>query len=122
MYLITITAGLGDALGVDWASLVADVHRREQAAPAGGARDRWRPERVLSRVGLSFEMAGKDLVQNILQQNASSLQAEKTVDGEKSATANPTNVNDLHPVAAIQVRNFYVGSYCIVVIVLRLRL
>ncbi|XP_045785216.1 zinc finger CCCH domain-containing protein 13-like [Maniola jurtina] len=109
-------AGLGDALGVDWASLVADVHRREQTAPAGGARDRWRPERVLSRIGLSIEMAGKDTVQSILQQNAKSLQTEKkSGNGDKPGLVNgkhdddkqksdiPTDVNDLHPVAAIQV-------------------
>ncbi|KAL4712841.1 hypothetical protein ACJJTC_011911 [Scirpophaga incertulas] len=70
-------AGLGDALGVDWASLVADVRRREQSAPTGGARDRWKPEKVLTRVGLSLEMAGKDTVQEILHKNAETLKSEK---------------------------------------------
>ncbi|XP_047545029.1 zinc finger CCCH domain-containing protein 13-like [Vanessa atalanta] len=115
-------AGLGDALGVDWASLVADVHRREQTAPAGGARDRWRPECVLSRIGLSIDMAGKETVQNIIQQNASALQSEqskvKTEDiddksnlvngqhedkNDEKSTLPHTDVDKLHPVATIQV-------------------
>ncbi|CAH0726056.1 unnamed protein product, partial [Brenthis ino] len=113
-------AGLGDALGVDWASLVADVHRREQTAPAGGARDRWRPERVLPRLGLSIDMAGKTTVQNILEQNAESLQSErkppKDNKDDKSELVNgkheesnsekpeaPSDVDKLNPVAAIQV-------------------
>ncbi|KPJ12285.1 Zinc finger CCCH domain-containing protein 13 [Papilio machaon] len=111
-------AGLGDALGVDWASLVADARRREQVPSTGGARDRWRPERVLARIGLSIHMAGKDIVQNILDKNAESLQAEK--DQQESNNVDnavvengqcedslekdiPRDVNSLHPVAAIQV-------------------
>lgn len=112
-------AGLGDALGVDWASLVADVHRREQITPSGGARDRWRPEKVLTRVGLSIQMAGKELVQNILDKNAETdkeLNKELNDSPGKSGTElNGThkkeeeqqqlapNVDSLHPVAAIQV-------------------
>ncbi|XP_026488275.1 zinc finger CCCH domain-containing protein 13-like [Vanessa tameamea] len=115
-------AGLGDALGVDWASLVADVHRREQTAPAGGARDRWRPECVLSRIGLSIDMAGKETVQNIIQQNASALQSEQSIvktediddksnlvngqhedKNDEKSTLPHTDVDKLHPVATIQV-------------------
>ncbi|XP_061707488.1 zinc finger CCCH domain-containing protein 13-like [Cydia pomonella] len=115
-------AGLGDALGVDWASLVADVHRREQTAPTGGARDRWKPERVLARLGLSVHMAGKDTVQDILNKNAESLLTEKTSKDEPCSEHPPENtpgqngkheedekpalppdVESLHPVAAIQV-------------------
>ncbi|XP_063376543.1 zinc finger CCCH domain-containing protein 13-like [Cydia fagiglandana] len=115
-------AGLGDALGVDWASLVADVHRREQTAPTGGARDRWKPERVLARLGLSVHMAGKDTVQDILHKNAESLLTQKTAKNESSSEHPPENAPDqngkheeddkpvlppdvesLHPVAAIQV-------------------
>ncbi|OWR44339.1 hypothetical protein KGM_211150 [Danaus plexippus plexippus] len=110
--------GLGDALGVDWASLVADVRRREQTAPTGGTRDRWRPERVLSRLGLSVDMAGREAVQKILQENKESLASEtkstengvddsNVVNGnhdENETKANtPMNVDDLHPVAVIQV-------------------
>ncbi|CAK1550123.1 unnamed protein product [Leptosia nina] len=104
--------GLGDALGVDWASLVADVNRREQKPPTGGARDRWRPERVLSRLGLSFNMAGKDKVQSILQKNAESIEkGNKEVDakqGKEMLNGNDKDVqtpdvNSLHPVASVQV-------------------
>lgn len=115
-----IAAGLGDALGVDWASLVADVHRRERTAPIGGARDRWKPERVLARLGLSIHMAGKTTVQEIMHKNAESLQAEQATNVEPSSElaaniqngkhdnddkpAVVTDVNSLHPVAAMQVR------------------
>lgn len=121
MILLLVSAGLGDALGVDWASLVADVRRREQTTPSGGARDRWRPEKVLTRIGLSVQMAGKDLVQNILDKNADTLREEKKAleqkpeNGEQDAIElNGTHENEeekqelspdvdsLHPVASIQ--------------------
>lgn len=98
---------------------MADVHRREQTAPAGGARDRWRPERVLPRLGLSIDMAGKSVVQNILEQNVKSLQekpASQENNEDKPALVNgkheennldksqvPLDVDKLNPVAAIQV-------------------
>lgn len=117
-------AGLGDALGVDWASLVADVRRREQTTPSGGARDRWRPERVLARLGLSLQMAGKDTVQDILYKNADTIQSKNKVPDSSSTEISeksqaeqngkcetedeqklepPSDVNSIHPVAAIQV-------------------
>lgn len=107
---------MGDALGVDWASLVADVRRREQTTPSGGARDRWKPEKVLSRIGLSLEMAGKELVQEILVKNAETLREEmKNLDKsssddkgvvEQNGTHEKEDIPDvtaLHSVAAIQV-------------------
>ncbi|XP_047041687.1 uncharacterized protein DDB_G0284459-like isoform X3 [Helicoverpa zea] len=116
-------AGLGDALGVDWASLVADVRRREQTSvSSGGARDRWRPERVLAHLGLSLNMAGKEVVQDVLQKNAESLQLDKkkqvqilensdqkdVVEQNGTHEANTEtepvpDVSTLHPVGAIQV-------------------
>lgn len=123
-FKITVSAGLGDALGVDWASLVADVRRREQTAPTGGARDRWRPERVLTRLGLSLDMAGEETIQNILHKNAETLNTDKETpvaqlqeNSEQSITEQngkiehrhvldpdtPMDINSLHPVAAIQV-------------------
>ncbi|KAF9406563.1 hypothetical protein HW555_013113 [Spodoptera exigua] len=115
-------AGLGDALGVDWASLVADVRRREQTGvSSGGARDRWRPERVLARLGLSLNMAGKDVVQDVLHKNAESLESEKkkqiqSLENDQKDTVEQNGIHEnedktepvpdvstLHPVAAIQV-------------------
>ncbi|XP_047514354.1 uncharacterized protein DDB_G0284459-like [Pieris napi] len=93
--------GLGDALGVDWASLVADVNRREQKPPTGGARDRWRPERVLARLGLSINMAGKEKVQDILQKNRESMESKDGLTNGKHEAC--TDVESLHPVGAVQV-------------------
>lgn len=120
--IFNVLAGLGDALGVDWASLVADVRRREQTSvSSGGARERWRPERVLARLGLSINMAGKEIVQDVIEKNAESLHTEKKnaqaienpeqkdiveQNGTHENEENPENVPDistLHPVAAIQV-------------------
>lgn len=83
---------------MDWASLVADVRRREQPAPSGGARDRWRPERVLARLGVSVHMAGEDTVKAILDK------AEPSEDEAK------IDVDGLHPVAAIQVGVFWLDT------------
>jgi hypothetical protein len=106
---------------VDWESLVADVRRREQTAPSGGARDRWRPERVLTRLGLSLDMAGKETVEKILHKNAETLQSSNKTQGSDVETnkieqngdsknenhidqiESPVDINSLHPVAAIQV-------------------
>lgn len=100
---------MGDALGVDWASLVADVQRHERASATGGARHRWRPERVLTRLGLSVHMAGRETVQQILDTNAQNedKQPDETVTQNGSQADNaeitPPTVDSLHPVAAIQV-------------------
>lgn len=108
---------------MDWASLVADVHRREQTASVGGARDRWRPERVLARLGLSVHMAGKNTVQDVLHKNAESLKEDKCTEKSESQTVEQngkheaeekpkvepaSHVDTLHPVAAIQVILLYI--------------
>lgn len=110
---------------MDWASLVADVRRREQTAPVGGARDRWRPERVLARLGLSVHMAGKNTVQDVLHKNAESLKENNTEksesqileqngkheEEEKPKVEPVPHVDTLHPVAAIQVLADF-GLHC----------
>ncbi|KAG8338359.1 Tuberous sclerosis 2-like protein [Homalodisca vitripennis] len=57
--------GLGDALGVDWASLVAESRPRVVEAGPGAARRRWQPENILARIGVSMEYAGVDLFNEI---------------------------------------------------------
>lgn len=59
--------GIGDALGVDWASLVAESRPRVKQDKCG-AKKRWESHRVLMRVGLSSEMAGEKLVKEILRE------------------------------------------------------
>lgn len=106
---------------MDWASLVADVRRRELTTSSGGARDRWRPERVLTGLGLSVNMAGKEMVQDILHKNSEFIQAEKrnveqknedqknvveqngNIENVRDKTEASLQVDSLHPVASIQV-------------------
>lgn len=61
--------GLGDALGVDWASLVAESRPRVKAEQSGSAKRRWESRNVLINLGISVDLAGKELVREILQSN-----------------------------------------------------
>lgn len=62
--------GLGDALGVDWASLVEEsknkTHIDQRSNVFASAKQRWQPHRILLDVGVSFRMAGKDFASNVL--------------------------------------------------------
>lgn len=60
--------GLGDALGVDWASLVAES--RPRIKPVSSAKRRWESHNVLVNLGVSVEMAGEELVKDILKEHA----------------------------------------------------
>lgn len=60
--------GLGDALGVDWASLIAES--RPCVKPICSAKRRWESHNVLVNMGISVEMAGEDLVKSILEEHA----------------------------------------------------
>lgn len=59
--------GLGDALGVDWASLVAESKPRVK--PITSAKIRWEPHNVLVNLGVSVELAGENLVKDILREH-----------------------------------------------------
>lgn len=69
-YCSKIVAGLGDALGVDWASLVAESRPRPAVTAPGAARRRWQPENILARIGVSMQYAGEQLYNQIQQQIA----------------------------------------------------
>lgn len=71
--------GLGDALGVDWASLVEEskeIARQKSKAVEASARQRWQPHRILLETGVSFKMAGESFARKTLTEAHEKLIAE----------------------------------------------
>lgn len=107
--------GIGDALGVDWASLVAES--RPRIKPVSSAKRRWESHNVLVNLGISVDMAGEDLVKDILREHAEAKLKEEQENSDtevKSEETTVANGNDVkkeivgdivipHPTAAIQV-------------------
>lgn len=115
--------GIGDALGVDWASLVAES--RPRLKPVSSAKRRWESHNVLVNLGISVDMAGEALVKDILREHAEAKlkveQENKETEpkSEETAVANGDNKENgeikesvkketteiviSHPIAAIQV-------------------
>lgn len=63
------TKGLGDALGVDWASLVEEskaIMREKLTKVETSAKQRWHPDQILLDVGISYKMAGATFAQQTL--------------------------------------------------------
>lgn len=61
--------GLGDALGVDWASLVEEskaILREKLSRTVTSTRQRWHPNQILLDVGISYKMAGSAFAQQTL--------------------------------------------------------
>uniref|UniRef100_A0A1I8QCM6 Uncharacterized protein n=1 Tax=Stomoxys calcitrans TaxID=35570 RepID=A0A1I8QCM6_STOCA len=76
--------GVGDALGVDWSSLVAET-KRLPSYQTTTAKQKWQPHRIILDVGISMRMAGdyaKQLLINAKQQLEEELKEEATVKGE----------------------------------------
>lgn len=65
--LIFLCLGISDALGVDWASLVAETRPRMKIEKAGSIRQRWEGVRLLTYIGVSVEYAGPKLVKHIME-------------------------------------------------------
>lgn len=118
----TRVKGLGDALGVDWASLVAES--RPRVKPVSSAKKRWESHNVLVNLGISVEMAGEDLAKEIYREHAlakkeEELEASKEVKVKEESGINGTGVyikqeikeepvetaevEVPHPIAAVQV-------------------
>lgn len=108
--------GLGDALGVDWASLVAES--RPRAKPVSSAKRRWESHNVLVNLGISVDMAGEAVVKDILREHAEAQLKEEQeevkceeiaiTNGEKDEQKETVKkeigeITISHPVAAIQV-------------------
>lgn len=63
------TKGLGDALGVDWASLIEEskaMMREKLTKTETSVKQRWMPDQILLDVGISYKMAGTDFAQKTL--------------------------------------------------------
>lgn len=96
--------GIGDALGVDWASLVAES--RPRLKPMSSAKLRWEAHNVLINSGVSVQLAGKELVQEIIARAEikEEIKEEPNVNGIEEVKREKKEVSALpHPIAAIQV-------------------
>lgn len=63
------TKGLGDALGVDWASLIEEskaMMREKLTKTETSVKQRWMPDQILLDAGISYKMAGADFAQKTL--------------------------------------------------------
>lgn len=70
--------GLGDALGVDWASLAQETRaklRPEQTIPVS-ARNRWKAHHILLDIGISVRLAGETYAQRVLTESKEKLRDE----------------------------------------------
>lgn len=78
---------LGDALGVDWASLVdeARARARRDRQLARPAKQRWQAHRILLDVGVSFRRAGAEHAAEVLNGALRQLRRDEAADAERMA-------------------------------------
>lgn len=72
--------GLGDALGVDWASLAKETQlpiKHEPDEFMSSTKSRWTPHRILWDIGVSSKLAGKDFACRVLTEARDELRREK---------------------------------------------
>lgn len=77
MYVLFI--GLGDALGVDWSSIVQESKRKvkeESQISVNTAKQKLKPHRVLLNIGISAKMAGKEFAKQVIQESYALLEEE----------------------------------------------
>ncbi|XP_067619636.1 fl(2)d-associated complex component [Eurosta solidaginis] len=78
----TRNKGVGDALGVDWASLIAETKlQAENAAPGSTeqsttAKQKWQPHRIILDMGISLTMAGENYAKQVLAESKQKLAEE----------------------------------------------
>lgn len=58
--------GLGDALGVDWESLVKETQARRTVSSQDSAENRWQCKAIFYRIGISKKYAGEEFVNKLL--------------------------------------------------------
>lgn len=72
--------GLGDALGVDWASLAKETQlpiKHEPDEFVSSTKSRWTPHRILWDIGVSTKIAGEDFARRVLTEAREELRREK---------------------------------------------
>lgn len=72
--------GLGDALGVDWASLAKETQRpikHETDDFTDSTKSRWKAHRILWDIGVSAKLAGEDFARQKLTEARDELRREK---------------------------------------------
>lgn len=72
--------GIGDALGVDWASLVKETQlpiARSSDEFYDSTKSRWNAHRILWDIGISVEFAGEEFARNKLTEARDELRREK---------------------------------------------
>lgn len=72
--------GIGDALGVDWASLAKETCRRvvnQSDEPYDSIKTRWTPHRILWDIGISVNLAGEEFARKTLMEAKEKLLQER---------------------------------------------
>lgn len=72
--------GLGDALGVDWASLAKETQlpiKHEPDEFQSSTKSRWTPHSILWDIGVSTKIAGEDFAHRVLTEARDELRREK---------------------------------------------
>lgn len=67
--------GVGDALGVDWSSLIAET-KRLPSCPTTTAKQKWQPHRIILDIGISMRMAGEEYAKQLLNNAKQQLEEE----------------------------------------------
>lgn len=75
--------GVGDALGVDWSSLVAET-KRVPSNQATTAKQKWQPHRIILDVGISMRMAGEEYAKRLLNEAKQQLDEELKAESVKT--------------------------------------
>lgn len=92
--------GLGDALGVDWASLVEEsraIAREKSTTRNTTAKQRWQPHHILLDVGVSLKMAGTQFGTDILRDAYAKLDQEERDQNTAVAAKPSVKIESLPP-------------------------
>uniref|UniRef100_A0A1L8DG10 Putative rna-binding protein 25 n=1 Tax=Nyssomyia neivai TaxID=330878 RepID=A0A1L8DG10_9DIPT len=92
--------GLGDALGVDWTSLITESRARDQANRnvVTSVRQKWKHHEVLLNLGISTKMAGEEFTKDLLRRAREAAKEDAKHDGMAE-----NDDGALHDIANVQV-------------------